>query len=266
MRFLSRSLSPSKALTEHVKFEQIKIETMGDALRVINRNVWSPIVWSDGRRCSAQFLFSDYCGLDFDDTLSLDDAIGVFKDFRCIIATTENHRKTKNGHYADRFRVVIPWEKRITCRAEYCHNMAMAIKEYGADQACKDAGRLFKPSVEVALLNDADDMPVMAVPAVRKEVAAVAVGVMPKWLADLIARGSDGESGRNIAAFKIASACFRHGISGVFEILKGSYGVNTLSDAELIMVVRSAQKICGLEATDSQTADAQKGQRKAYHV
>ncbi len=254
MRFLSKSISPSKALTDHVKFEQIKIETMGDALRVINRNVWSPIVWSDGRRCSANFLFSDYCGLDFDDTLTLDDAIGVFKDFRCIIATTENHRKVKNGCYADRFRVVIPWERRITDRAEYVHNMTAAIKEYGADQACKDAGRLFKPSVEVALLNDADDMPVQEVP--PKEVARTAVvgGAMPGWLIDLIARGSDGTPGRNVAAFNIAAACLRNGVSNVFEVLKSSYGVNTLSDAELIMVVKSAQKACGLKATDLQAA------------
>lgn len=257
MRYLSRSVSPSKALTDHVKFEQIKIETMRDALTIINRSVWSPIVWDGGLRRSSNFLFSDYCGLDFDDSVSLDEAISIFKDYRCIIATTENHRKQKNGVYADRFRVVIPWERRIVCSNEYRHSMSLAIERYSADGACKDAGRLFKPSVDVALLNDADDMPVVEAPA-RDELRTVTkqrgTG-MPGWLRDLIARGSDGEPGRNIAAFKIATACFRYGVTEVLQILKSSYGVNTLSDAELIMVIKSAQKTCGLRATDSQTAD-----------
>lgn len=254
MRFISKSVSASRSLADHTKFEQVKIANMGDALHVINRGVWSPIVWGDGKRCSAGFLFSDYCGLDFDDTLSIDEAIGIFKDYRAIIATTENHRKVKNGVYADRFRVIVPWERRITCRDEYVHNMTLAIKEFGADQACKDAGRLFKPSVQVALLNDADDMPVREVPPKAIARQAVAAGVMPPWLRGMIARGSDGEPGRNVAAFKIATACLRNGIENVFEVLKCSYGVNTLSDAELIMVVRSAQKACGMRAADSHTA------------
>jgi hypothetical protein len=182
--------------------------------------------------------------LDFDDTLTLDDAIGIFKDYLCIIATTENHRKRKNGVLADRFRVVIPWARCIDTRADYVHNMTLAIKEYEADQACKDAGRLFKPSREIAFIGEGDLREVVAPPAKAVLPPVACYGERPAWLISLIARGSDGEAGRNIAAFKIAMACLKCGLS-IGEIigeLRGAYGVNTLDDSELVAVIKSATK------------------------
>lgn len=255
MRLLSESLSASKALNQHTNFSKIKINNTGDIKRVVLSRVWSPIVWENGRRGSSNFQFSDYCGLDFDDTISIDEAIGIFKDYRCIIATTENHRKWKNGVYADRYRVVVPWERRITNRDEYVYNMALVISAYTADAACKDAGRLFKPSREVVFTNDGE---LFSVQTQREEKRLERrYDTKPLWLLDMIARGSDGESGRNVAAFKLAAACTRCSVSPdeTLSILQNSFGIDSLSDRELRAVVVSAQKACGQKPPGNLTAN-----------
>lgn len=242
MGFISVSASSAKALNLHTQFNLAPVAVASDLIKTILKNIWSPIVWQDGKRGTPNFLYSDYCALDFDDMLSIDDAIGIFKDYRAVIAPTENHRKIKNETYADRFRVVIPWARRIESRTEYCHNMRRFILEYGADPACKDAGRLFKPSVSIAFVNDGDLFDIEQPPVVGA-VPAVSGG-RPRWLLDMIARGSDGEPGRNIAAFKIAAACQRCLIepAETFSILKSSYGVCTLNDSEMRAVINSAYR------------------------
>lgn len=249
MGYLSVSASKAKALNLHTQFNLMPVTVAADAIKIITKNIWSPIVWINGRRSTPNFLYSDYCALDFDDTLSIDDAIGIFKDYRAIVAPTENHRKVKNGVYADRFRVIVPWTRRISCREEYRSNMLRLITEYGADASCKDAGRLFKPSVSIALANDGDCFDVAPAPPPQPYRANeyTSNGQRPLWLQEMIARGSDGEPGRNLAAFKIASACLRCSIQTdeIFSILQNSFGVSTLSDRELAAVIQSAKKING---------------------
>jgi hypothetical protein len=199
-----------------------------------------------GVRNSVNFDFSDYCGLDFDDTISIDDAIGIFKDYRAVIATTKNHRKRKKGVIADRFRVIVPWERRITCRHEYVQNMTSVIKEYEADGACKDAGRFFNPSLEIVFANDNELFPVAPYQHAKRS-SFQHDGGTPAWLLDMVARGVDGEQGRNVAGFKIAAAAFRCGKSSdeILNLLNNSYGVESLSESEKKAIVRSAMKIRG---------------------
>lgn len=242
MRFISYSLSESKDLRFHAKFTATQISNVGLLKLVILKKVWSPIVWKLGERSIANFDFSDYCGLDFDDTLSVDDAIGIFKDYRAVIATTENHRLPKKGEVADRFRVIIPWERRISCQKEYTYNMAALIKEYGADPACKDGGRLFKPSREIVFANDSELLPVESyVPRTAQQ--TVYQGT-PGWLLDMVARGSDGEPGRNYAGFKIAAAAMKCGATDgeAMQLLNRAYGVQTLEDREKKSIIKSARK------------------------
>lgn len=245
MRFISHSLSKSRALNQHTNFSKSKVIKVADISKVILNEIWSPIIWEDGRRGSSYFKFSDYCGLDFDDTISIDEAIGIFKDYRAIIATTENHRKWKNGVYADRYRVIVPWERRITNKDEYVHNMDIVISAYTADSACKDAGRLFKPSREIIFTNDGEFFPVHH--HTPRQHTITKYDKKPLWLLSMIARGSDGEPGRNIAAFKLATACLRCSVTEeeTFSILKESFGIGTLADRELKSVLISAKKASG---------------------
>lgn len=243
MRFISYSLSSSTHLSEHTKFSTTQISNVAMLKVYILKKVWSPIVWKFGERHTDNFDFSDYCGLDFDNTISIHEAIGIFKDYRAVIATTENHQKIKKGEIGDRFRVVMPWERRITSCAEYVHNMTAIIKEYSADSSCKDAGRLFKPSKKIVFANDMDLYPVEPYTPPPPRPVKVYTGT-PGWLQEMIGRGSDGEEGRNIAGFKIAAAAFRCGADDdeVMEMLNRSYGVETLSFKEKKHVIKSAKK------------------------
>jgi hypothetical protein len=241
MRYISESLSASPLLHLHTKFIKKPIRNIGDMTKIITSRIWSPITWRGSRR-SENFQSSDYCALDFDDSLPIYEAMDIFKDYKCIIATTQNHQKEKHGLVADRFRVIIPWERRIDDANEYIFNMQSLIKEYGADAACKDAGRLFKPSLAVVWTNDNEPLPVLRYsppPVVSRPPIK-----NPGWLEDMILRGTEMEPGRNVAAFKIAAASFRcgNGAGETYHMLTRAFGVNTLSENELRKIIKNAEK------------------------
>jgi hypothetical protein len=248
MRFISRSKSDSDLLSNHTQFSTCTIKTLRDMAEVATKKVWSPIIWKDGARNTKNYLFSDYCVLDFDSSMQLPEAYDSFKDYQCFIATTVSHQKRKNGHISDRFRVVIPWEKRIDDVNLYRANMENLINHYESDEACKDGGRLYKPSPKIVFVNEGDLMPVKNIK--LKEYADNVIPmappkIMPGWLQDKINRGVCGNEGRNAAGFKIAADLYRHGYSEneVFFWLKKSFGVNELNDRELKSIARSAKKI-----------------------
>jgi hypothetical protein len=113
--------------------------------KCMQRFVWSGSIWKNGYRIKKNFLFSDWCVLDFDNPeCSLDWAIKYFCDCKHIIGTTKSHQISKNGAAPhDRFRVAIPWSTRIENARDYVHNMAKVIARYEADEACKDEARAF---------------------------------------------------------------------------------------------------------------------------
>lgn len=140
---LSFSYSKNKSLTDYricQGWELLK--------RAMFRVEWSPIVYFDNYRDSANFAFSDFMGLDFDGGHSIAEIIEIFRDSAYIIGTTRNHMKEKKGIICERFRLVVPWERRITDRNEYLNSIAYYIKKYLADRQCKDAARLFYPCVD----------------------------------------------------------------------------------------------------------------------
>lgn len=248
MRIVSRSKSASDRLSSHTKFSNHTIKTLRDIADIATKSVWSPIVWRNGERKSENFLFSDYCVLDFDSSMQLPEAYDAFKDFQCFIATTASHQKRKNGHISDRFRVIIPWEKRIESLNLFRGNMQKLIADYEADEACKDGGRLYKASPVIVFVNEGETMPVedLQVKEYRDNVIPLEPPkIMPGWLQDKINRGVCGNEGRNAAGFKIAASMFRQGYSEteVFFGLKRSFGVNELSDRELRSITKSAKKI-----------------------
>jgi hypothetical protein len=126
-----------------------------NAEMIIGQNVWSPIIWRDGIRQEPNFIEAAYLALDFDTPhFSLDAAINeVFCDYKCIIGTTKSHRKNKGGVIADRFRVIIPFSKKLKCLRSYRYNMhrALDVFEY-ADTQCKDGARFFFPCLKIRFL------------------------------------------------------------------------------------------------------------------
>jgi len=123
---------------------------------VVGQYSWSPIIFSDNYRKSANFKFSELVGLDFDDgQFTLNEAIEWIKDndFEAVIGTTKSHQIMKELKINDRFRIVIRTNE--TCRnlESYEYTLKRIIKETKADPACKDAARFFYPCKKLELMN-----------------------------------------------------------------------------------------------------------------
>jgi hypothetical protein len=108
----------------------------------ITRSPWSPIIYKGGYRKTENFLFSDWCILDFDKDLRLEDAMAMFGHYVHIIAPTRRH----DPQGTHRFRLCIPWEKRIENVDVFKSNMKALINKYKSDQKAKDGGRGYFPS------------------------------------------------------------------------------------------------------------------------
>ena len=111
---------------------------------------WSPLVYKFGVRREVSFWGADYCALDFDEGMTLEQAVdNIFADTVCVIGTTKSHRKEKSGKVADRFRVVIPFESRIKDAEHYKQNMSKIAKKYDSDLHCVDAARFYFPCTKI---------------------------------------------------------------------------------------------------------------------
>jgi len=91
--------------------------------------------------------------LDYDDGLTVADALSMFGQYVGFIATTKSHRKEKNGVICDRFRVIIPVRSPITLGVEdYKAMMKEVINHYGGDRACCNIARMYYGSLGAEVL------------------------------------------------------------------------------------------------------------------
>ncbi len=95
--------------------------------------------------------------LDYDDGLTVADALALFSRYIGFIATTKSHRKEKNGVVCDRFRVIIPTKSPITLGTEDYSAMMkeVIINHYGPDRLCCNIARMYYgyPGAEVFSLD-----------------------------------------------------------------------------------------------------------------
>ena len=82
--------------------------------------------------------------LDYDDGLTVADALSMFGQYIGFIATTKSHGKEKNGVVCDRFRVILPTRSPIMLDAEKFRSMMKeVINHYGPDKACCNIARMY---------------------------------------------------------------------------------------------------------------------------
>lgn len=112
----------------------------------ILKSVWSPIVWAKGHRTRENFKFADWLVLDFDDgELPLENAINnTFCDMIHLIGTTRSHTPE-----APRFRVCIPFERRINEIDLYEGNLAFYSQKHGSDPKPTTGAYPFFPCREI---------------------------------------------------------------------------------------------------------------------
>jgi hypothetical protein len=124
-----------------------KVAVTSDVARLargISSCVWSPIIWQDGYRKESNFLRARWVALDFDDSLSLQEAMDIWQDSIHIIGTTKSH-----GIKGERFRVVLRLSEDCEDVADYRHTVETLSRTYGGDSACKDGARFFFPCREI---------------------------------------------------------------------------------------------------------------------
>lgn len=128
-------------------FEELK--------KLVTESPWSPICFRNSVRKQENFEESSLLVLDYDEGLSLEDAIKKFQGFKHIIGTTRNHQKVKHEGSpsekpaCDRFRVILFFEDRIQDLETYKESLRVSVSSLGADEACKDGARLFYPCTQI---------------------------------------------------------------------------------------------------------------------
>ena len=136
-------------------FKPKTINTMSELSELILNDTYSLATYKENYRRADHFEIAEAFGLDFDDGLSLDQALIEFKDYKHIIATTRNHQKEKGGITADRFRVILFLSKPITSRVVFKNTVKAMMKKYPqSDRQCSDAARMFYKSTKVMSVSD----------------------------------------------------------------------------------------------------------------
>jgi len=129
-----------------------RIFSANDLSALVGKYPNSPCLWAKGVRSKNNFRIAEWIGLDFDDGMTLENAVKTFDEYLCVIGTTKSHRVEKRGVSNDRFRVFIKLNKVCTNANDYEETVKHMIKKHGADKACSDAGRFFWPCKTIELV------------------------------------------------------------------------------------------------------------------
>jgi len=123
--------------------------------KYITKHTWSGINWKKGHKKEENFIFSDWCLLDFDDpNKTIEEIERQYCDTTYIIGTTKSHR-TGNFPY-DRFRLAIPWASRIDNIKDYRFNMEKLVEEHDSDEKCRTGAHAFYRCTEIVRVNIGD--------------------------------------------------------------------------------------------------------------
>ncbi len=178
---------------------------------------WSPIVWKDNYALGANFEFSDFLVLDFDkpgdETMA--DVNRSLQDHKRIIAPTKSHTPED-----ERYRLIIPWERRISDFKTYAYNMRLALKRFDwADKNCVDGARFYFPSKRVFAFDRTSEYlwevkdPPPAQENIYTEIKQQRI--IPTWALAFINRGLIYNDSRNMTIFNVAIELAKRGFSPI---------------------------------------------------
>lgn len=226
-----------------------------DAKRVISdltTRVWSPSVFTNGIRKEANFKCSSVLGLDFDDTMTIGEAMEIFKGYRYVIGTTRSHSES-----AHRFRVLLKLDRVITSAAYYKNIVSYYIKRFHSDPSCKDCARFYYPCTEIIRIGSGENLSTKV--GTRKNKAGVNETYamqraknrshkakpprLPLHIANFLANGLIFSKGRNVATFVTALELKKlgHSLDEIIVLIGSSpFDRTGFSDRELIRTCKSA--------------------------
>lgn len=156
----------SKDNVKAVNYLPVKCDTFKDISKYALASMWSPILFKDNYRLKENFLQSDWCALDIDNTLTLSEVIETLEtlEIKSVVLSTQNHQKPKNGIVCDRMRIIMRWHKRITDLQTYEFNYKLWNDTFRGDKSTCEGGRHFKASIKYLFHRDGNDLRVVKPP------------------------------------------------------------------------------------------------------
>lgn len=222
---------------------------------LISVYTYSPIIYKNNYRVGDDFQYSDLCVLDIDndkDIYTLEECKRDFGDCTILVGSTRSHMKDKHGVIAPRFRIIIPWETRITCPHVYKESMKYAFDLCeGADKATKDLARMFYPCNELLFASGPGErMPVMkvkpeAIQHYNTKSVRLSSEPLPPHIQDFLKLGKVFGGSRNRSVYTTARCLLEKGFTFPeveSEIAKSPFDRREFSYNEIKTAIRSAEK------------------------
>lgn len=180
--------------------------------------VTSPIVWIDGVRRGNNFAFADWLVLDFDEGMSLEEALEKFGKYTHVIGTTKSHGKPKGKDcvVCDRFRVWLKLEDRIEVLEDFTYTTKFYASMHRADAQAIDGARKFLPCREIVSVGQGSLLKGKRKPKqIKRPVeyySNLPIKFIPKFIQNILATGAPTGS-RNYTCFTVAKYLASNGFS-----------------------------------------------------
>lgn len=137
-----------------VRGETVNISSFNKLKKIIISEKYCLGLFKENIIRKENFLECRSIALDFDKGYSLPEALRDFKKYKCIIATTRNHQKEKNGLKADRFRVILFLTEPIKNNDDFRATFKKLLEAFPKlDKSCSNSSRWFYPSKDIILTN-----------------------------------------------------------------------------------------------------------------
>jgi AAA domain len=147
------------SVSEHKAYgyKVVEVNSSEEIVNQTTKHKWSQGVFKDGHRNLENFVSADFIGLDIDNTgpeeITIKQAKELFEDYMHIIMPTKSHQKAKyeGGPIADRYRIILPFERTVTDPEEYYGTFHALYEKFPfLDKQCQDPCRYWEPSTSVA--------------------------------------------------------------------------------------------------------------------
>lgn len=250
------------------KYARYWSQNDADVRRVLTCGLpWSPMVFSDGHRRKDSFVVSELLVLDVDKNTTLEEAKQFTVDNRlqCVFGLTKSHQKPKRSgkvieEPCDRFRIVLFAAEPCPDRENLVYTYQRYIKQFGADETCKDLARFYWPCKSLFYWQGGRKIEWLAKPkhiaqeeiarqlAIYKRRAYQESGQCPKFLQRILTEGVS--SDRHKTCYTVANYLFEYGVaksaSECFEILNNSFFATIDDEKYLRRTAYGAAKKQGL--------------------
>lgn len=136
-------------------FDAYPFKTLSELAPHVTRSVYAACVWAGGKRGAVYYMAAQFCVLDFDESLTKAQAVERLNGLAFLLGPTKSDGVAKGNHPPrDRFRVLVPFERRIYQRDVFEWNMKRTIKRFEADTKPYDGGRIWQPCTSVEMIRE----------------------------------------------------------------------------------------------------------------